>query len=131
MKKHSLWLLPFYMSVATYCYYEKVRRTMWNVIVSYLLNESYNKEQRIESIILWRSNFFTEMISFPAYSAVRLYWIGLESFISCWQNRRKKINKCIIQVLAHIDRYIWLKSTSEKIMIIIIVIISKTNYISK
>ena len=25
LKKNSLWLLPFYMAVATYCYYEKVR----------------------------------------------------------------------------------------------------------
>ena len=37
LKKTSLWLLPFYMVVATYCYYEKVRRTMRTAIVSYLL----------------------------------------------------------------------------------------------
>ena len=36
LKKNSLWLLPFYMAVATYCYYEKVRRTMRTAIVSYL-----------------------------------------------------------------------------------------------
>ena len=28
LKKNSLWLLPLYMVVATYFYYEKVRRTM-------------------------------------------------------------------------------------------------------
>ena len=37
-KKNYLWLLPFYMAVATYCYYEKVLRTMRTAIVSYLLN---------------------------------------------------------------------------------------------
>ena len=37
MKKNSLWLLPFYMTVATYFYYEKVRRTMRTAAVSYLL----------------------------------------------------------------------------------------------
>ena len=37
LKKSSLWLLPFYMAVATYFYYEKVRRTMLTAIVSYLL----------------------------------------------------------------------------------------------
>ena len=37
LKKSSLWLLPFYMFVATYCYYEKVHRTMRTAIVSYLL----------------------------------------------------------------------------------------------
>ena len=35
-KKNYLWLLPFYMAVATYCFYEKVRRTMRTAILSYL-----------------------------------------------------------------------------------------------
>ena len=34
--KNSLWLLPFYMVVATYLYYEKVRRTMHTATVSNL-----------------------------------------------------------------------------------------------
>ena len=38
MKKNSLWLPLFYMAVATYFCYEKVRRTMRPAIVSYLLN---------------------------------------------------------------------------------------------
>ena len=40
--------------------------------------------------------------------ALILDWIGLECFISCWENRRKKnqINECIIQVLAHFNRYV-------------------------
>ena len=37
LKKNSLWLLPFYMVVATYFYYEKLRRTMRTAIVSNLL----------------------------------------------------------------------------------------------
>ena len=37
MKKNYVWLLPFYMVVATYCYYENVHQTMHNAIVSYLL----------------------------------------------------------------------------------------------
>ena len=36
-KKNYLRLLPFYMAVAIYFYYEKVRRTMRIAIVSYLL----------------------------------------------------------------------------------------------
>ena len=39
MKESSLWLLPIYMAVATYCYYEKVGRTMRTAIVLYLLKE--------------------------------------------------------------------------------------------
>ena len=38
-KKSSFWLLPFYVAVATYCYYKKVRRTMRTAIVSYLLKK--------------------------------------------------------------------------------------------
>ena len=33
MKKNSLWLLPFYMAVATYFYYEKVRRAMRTAVI--------------------------------------------------------------------------------------------------
>ena len=36
MKNYS-WLLPFYMALVTYCFYEKVRRTMCNTIASCLL----------------------------------------------------------------------------------------------
>ena len=36
LKKKSLWLLPLHMAVATYFYYEKVRRTMRTAIVSNL-----------------------------------------------------------------------------------------------
>ena len=43
LKKSSLWLLPSYMTVATYCYYEKVRRTMHTAIVSYLLKRDSSK----------------------------------------------------------------------------------------
>ena len=38
LKKDSLWLLPFYMVVSTYFYYEKVLRTMRTAIESNLLN---------------------------------------------------------------------------------------------
>ena len=37
LKKSSLWLLPFYMVVATYFYNEKVCRTMRTATVSNLL----------------------------------------------------------------------------------------------
>ena len=37
LKKNSLWLLPFYIVVATYFCYEKVRRTMRNAMVLNLL----------------------------------------------------------------------------------------------
>ena len=42
LKKNCLWLLPFYMAVASCCYYEKVRRTMRTAIVSYLFKYFYS-----------------------------------------------------------------------------------------
>ena len=41
----------------------------------YFSKESYNEEQEIESIILRTSNFFTKLISFPAFSTVLCYII--------------------------------------------------------
>ena len=38
LKKKILWLLPFYMVVATYFNYEKVRRTMRTAIASNLFD---------------------------------------------------------------------------------------------
>ena len=39
LMKCSLRLLPFYMAVGTYYYYEKVRKIMRTAIVLYLLKE--------------------------------------------------------------------------------------------
>ena len=39
LKKNSLWMLPFYMVVATYFYYEKVPRTFCTAVVSNLLQK--------------------------------------------------------------------------------------------
>ena len=50
--KISLYLLPFYVAVATYCYYEKVRRTMRTAIVSYLLNTIIIEDALKEIIML-------------------------------------------------------------------------------
>ena len=35
LKKNPFWLLSFYMDVASYCYYEKVRRTIRTAILLY------------------------------------------------------------------------------------------------
>ena len=43
LMKNSLWLLPFYMVVAIYFYYEKVRRTMHTAILSNLFKIATRK----------------------------------------------------------------------------------------
>ena len=50
LRKNYLWLPPFYMAVATYCYYEKVRRTMRAAIVSYLLKEYLQNRKQLVTI---------------------------------------------------------------------------------
>ena len=45
LQKNVLWLVPFYMVVATYFYYEKVSRTMRTAIVSNLLNRNLRKRK--------------------------------------------------------------------------------------
>ena len=42
LKKNSLCLLPFYVTVASYCYYEKVRRMIRIAILLYLLKYFYS-----------------------------------------------------------------------------------------
>ena len=43
LKKNPLWLLPFFMAVATSYYYGNVRRTMRTAIASQLLNRLVKK----------------------------------------------------------------------------------------
>ena len=50
LKKNSLWLLPFYMVMATYFYYENMRRTMRTGIASNLLNREQAKLQKPISV---------------------------------------------------------------------------------
>ena len=49
LKKSSLWLLPFNMAMVSYCFYEKVRRTMRTAIVSYFYSFSAAELNNIES----------------------------------------------------------------------------------
>ena len=67
LKKKFLWLLPFYMGVATYFYYEKVRRTMRTAIVSYLLKQKTLKQKSIfcPSILCQRNSIESTPIFCP------------------------------------------------------------------
>ena len=46
LKKNYLWLHPFYMTMATYCYYEKVYRTHCNCIVPPWLDAIHIEDSR-------------------------------------------------------------------------------------
>ena len=64
----DIFLNPFYMAMASYCYYEKVHRTMRTAIVSYLLKYLYsfsaaemnNIERRTIKFLL--RNFHTKRV---------------------------------------------------------------------
>ena len=60
-KENSSWLLPFYMAVATYFYYEEVHRTMRSVIVTSLIENSIIHIKHKRSFCL-RISFFTSRI---------------------------------------------------------------------
>ena len=66
LKKNSLWLLPIYVVVATYFYYEKVRRTMRTAIVSNLLKCKMHFRKKIPEYfsIVIVSFYFTAKIIF-------------------------------------------------------------------
>ena len=51
LKKRPLWVLPLNKAMATYCYYEKVRRTMRTVIVSYLLKTIFTSGSNLNSLL--------------------------------------------------------------------------------
>ena len=55
LKKSSLWLLPFFMTVATYCCYEKVCRTMRTSIASYLFKQR---------VLFFQSGVVSHILSF-------------------------------------------------------------------
>ena len=65
LKKNSLWLLLFYMAVATYCYYEKAHTTMHTAIVC-----PYRT-----SLITWRIVLFNQQtnLSLQVFPRVTSY----------------------------------------------------------
>ena len=64
LKKNSLRLLPFYVVVVTYFFYEKVRRTMRTVIVSNLLKYLAAKYQRFTWWMVIVFLFFSNISKF-------------------------------------------------------------------
>ena len=57
-------LIPFYMAVASYCYYEKVRRTIGTAIVSYLLKYFYSFSAAELNNIESEDEVFTQEFSY-------------------------------------------------------------------
>ena len=57
LKKNYLWLLSFYMVMATYFYYEKLPRTMRAAIVSNLLKRLFHDQSYISVIVIYVQHF--------------------------------------------------------------------------
>ena len=68
LKKKNLWLLPFYIPVATCFYYDKVCRTMGTAIISYLLKQKTWKQKSIfcPSILCQRNSIESTPIFRPS-----------------------------------------------------------------
>ena len=76
LKKNSLWLLPFFMAVATYCYYEKIHRTMCNAIVSNL--KCCLRQSRVKNFL------YPTMIAFAVIFVGNTHESFLKSWIEPW-----------------------------------------------
>ena len=65
LKKNPSWMLLFHMTVATYFYYEKVRRTMRIIIVSYLLKTLKSKNSVLFNLVFAKNTilFFFFFVS--------------------------------------------------------------------
>ena len=87
-KKNSLWLLPFYMVVATYFYYEKVRKTMRTAIVSNLLKTVLTIYNLILQNDCPRSNNLSATAN-ELFECVR-WFCGIRSY---WVNNNNKLIK--------------------------------------
>ena len=65
LKKISLWLLPFYMAMAIYCYYVKVRRAMRTATVLYWCHSMEHISSELTSMLC--VCYFFLFLSFFSY----------------------------------------------------------------
>ena len=63
-KKKFFWLLPFNMTLASYCCYEKVYRTMCTAFVSYILKHFYSFSAVEQNNIESEDEFFAQEFSY-------------------------------------------------------------------
>ena len=87
LKKSSLWVLPSYIVVATYCYYKKECRTMHTAIVLYLLK----KECQVNEVCLLHKVRCTVFIRRMARA--QLLMIYKISTYLCPKHERERLKK--------------------------------------
>ena len=72
MEKSSFWLLLSYMTAATYCYYDNVRRTMCTTIASYLL-------QKFVQCNFYLKNFILKIkVNLIQFSKILSFWLSFK-----------------------------------------------------
>ena len=87
MKESSLWVLPSYMVVATYCYYKKERRTIHTAIALYL----HKKESQLNEICLGHKVRCTVFIRWR--TCAQLIMIYKISTYLCPKDERESLKK--------------------------------------
>ena len=87
LKKNSFWLLPFYVTVATYCYCEKLRRTMRNAVVSYLNKCESIKNRMAQNVCNSYKKSLPLKVLFLHFPALNYFKTILNSFERlAWSN---------------------------------------------
>ena len=87
LKKSSLWVLPPYIVVATYCYYKKECRTMHSAIVLYLLK----KKCQVNEVCLLHKVRCTVFIRRMARAQLLMIY-KISTYI-CPKHERERLNK--------------------------------------
>ena len=118
IKEEFLWLLPFYMVVATYSCYEKVGRTMRTAIVSNLLNWLWKHVKKVRSsqpailVLNWIKQFFpvsivkdkSLFIDLTTENSIKAIYVNLSYTELPFLNRIRSGNK----------KYFWLRNWKNR-----------------
>ena len=99
LEKSSLWVLPSYMVVATYCYYKKEHRMMHTAIVLYLLK----KESQLNEVCLGHKVRCTVFIR--QRTRAQLLMVYKISVYLCLKDERKSLKKLNTSPGIHISLF--------------------------
>ena len=111
LKKSSLWVLPPYMVVATYCYYKKESRMMHTAIVLYLIK----KESQLNEVCLGHRVRRTEFIRWR--TRAQLLMIYKISTYLCPRDERESLKKLNTSPGKYIKAYLLVNNQNESTLI--------------
>ena len=91
LKKYSLWLLSFYMFVATYFYYEKACRTIRTAIASNLIKRTFWKwkQEKTSKYVYCTRTFFKNLKNIQRKTVIEIKLNSLKMIYKHTQGKNK------------------------------------------